>query len=177
MNEGIIAGPVVRQAQVEDIPALSELAIQTYSDAFGHSFSTDDLIAHLAKNLSPERFAQILERDIVLLAEVQGLLIGYVQFGARDNSDGDQELRRLYIHSEFQSKGYGGALMEAALCYPQMQQAARIYLDVWEHNPGAQRFYKRYGFTVIGTRPFDVESGAETSLDLIMMRPQAFDSE
>jgi len=42
--------------------------------------------------------------------------------------------------------------------------------DVWEHNHGAQRFYRRYGFEVVGTRAFEVESGAATSLDLVMMR-------
>ena len=46
-------------------------------------------------------------------------------------------------------------------------ESARIFLDVWEHNPGARRFYERYGFVVVGDRSFAVASGAETSLDLI----------
>jgi ribosomal protein S18 acetylase RimI-like enzyme len=58
----------------------------------------------------------------------------------------------------------------AALSHPRMENAAGIYLDVWEHNQGAQRFYQRFGFQVIGSRAFEVESGAETSLDLIMVR-------
>ncbi len=52
----------------------------------------------------------------------------------------------------------------------QLQQATRIFLDVWEHNHGARRFYERYGFGVIGQRAFVVESGAATSYDLIMLR-------
>ena len=48
------------------------------------------------------------------------------------------------------------------------EASARIFLDVWEHNPGATQFYERYGFVVIGDRSFAVASGAETSLDLIM---------
>jgi len=96
-----------------------------------------------------------------------------VQFGAAKPSaadENDQELRRLYVHPEFQNRGYGTLLMEAALRHPRMSGARSIYLDVWEHNLGAQRFYRRYGFKVIGTRAFEVESGAATSLDLIMAR-------
>ncbi len=61
-------------------------------------------------------------------------------------------------------------LMEAALEHPRLKSAERIFLDVWEYNYGAQRFYQRHGFKVIGGRRFYVESGAETSLDLIMVR-------
>jgi ribosomal protein S18 acetylase RimI-like enzyme len=60
--------------------------------------------------------------------------------------------------------------MQAALADPQLEHASTIYLDVWEHNPGALRFYRRHGFEVISTRTFAVESGAATSLDLIMAR-------
>ena len=57
-----------------------------------------------------------------------------------------------------------------------MNSAAIITLDVWEHNHGAQRFYQRYGFEVIGARAFEVESGEETSLDLIMARRREIES-
>ena len=166
---------VIRNARPSDVTALSVLAQETYSDAFGHSFSEADLAAHLAKHLSPDNFTQILEKDVVLLAEVSDCIIGYAQFGAPNDSvepDRVQELRRLYVRSEYQSKGVGGALMEAVLSHPHMKNAATILLDVWEHNPGAQRFYQRYSFEVIGTRVFKVEFGAETSPDLIMARRQ-----
>jgi len=164
---------VIRDAQQCDIQALSELAMKTYSDAFGHSFSTSDLAAHLIRHLSPENFSRILEEDVVLLAEVEDRLIGYVQFGAAaslSSRSEDSELHRLYVLAECQNRGYGSALMDAALRHPRLSCAANIYLDVWEHNSGAQRFYRRYGFEVVGTRSFVVESGAETSLDLIMVR-------
>ena len=97
----------------------------------------------------------------------------YVQFGAVNPASApntEQELRRLYVHRDFQHAGYGTMLMEAALRHPQLHGAASISLDVWEHNHGAQQFYRRYGFEVISTRVFAVESGAATSLDLVMVR-------
>ncbi|BDI33032.1 N-acetyltransferase [Capsulimonas corticalis] len=167
---------VIRNVQLSDIPALSEFAMKTYSDAFGHSLSPEDLAEHLRKHLSPNSFQLIFAEDTVLLAEVDNRLIGYAQFGASTlsrNHPTDQDLRRLYVHPEYQNEGYGSALMEATLCHPQMKAAASIFLDVWEHNPAAQRFYRRHGFEVIGEHAFEVESGAPTSRDLIMARRQA----
>jgi ribosomal protein S18 acetylase RimI-like enzyme len=164
---------VIRQAQKSDIAALSELAILTYAAAFGHTFSDADFTAHVQKHLSPSHFSRMIAVDVVLVAEVGHRLIGYVQFGATNLSAASgkaQELRRLYVHPEFQNAGYGTLLMDAALHHPRLCGAACIYLDVWEHNYGAQRFYRRYGFAVIGTRSFAVESGAATSLDLVMVR-------
>ena len=118
---------VIRNAQKRDIEALSEFAIQTYSAAFGHSFSEADLTAHLQRNLSPDSFSRILDEDVVLLAEAGDRLIGYVQFGAAKTASAhtqDQELRRLYVHPEFQNQGYGRALMEAALRHPRLKDAA-----------------------------------------------------
>jgi diamine N-acetyltransferase len=166
----------LRTARASDIISLSALAIDCYTHAFGYSFTPADLAAHLAKHLSPTAFAQILAEDVVILAELGGRLVGYVQFGmitATPLPQTDQELRRLYVHPTAQSRGYGSALMDAALRHPQLHEARRIYLDVWEHNHAAQRFYRRYGFAVVGTRSFQVESGAETSLDLVMVRESA----
>ena len=163
----------IRYAEVRDVAILSELAQKTYSDAFGHSFSKADLEAHLDKNLSSECVTRWIEEDVFLVAEVEKRIIGYVQFGATSafsDQGSDQEIRRLYVDQEFQKRGCGGALMAAALQHPRMKNAVSIYLDVWEHNHAAQRFYRRYGFEVIGSRAFEVESGADTSCDLIMAR-------
>ena len=167
---------VIRNAQKSDIAALSELAIQTYSAAFGHTLSAADLTAHVQKHLSPSHFSRIIDEDVVLVAEVEKHLIGYVQFGAAHPSSTpskDREIRRLYVHPECQNAGVGTSLMDAALRHPRLHGAASISLDVWEHNHGAQRFSRRYGFAVMGTRTFAVESGAATSLEFVMVRRSA----
>jgi len=170
---------LIRQGVANDVPALTELAVNTYIAAFGHSFTPEDLTAHLARNLAPANIARFIADDVVLVAELEtvaaGRLVGYVQFGTAGpeyapESSNDQELRRLYVLADFQNHGTGTLLLQAALAHPQMQAAPAIYLDVWEHNPGAQRFYRRHGFEVIRARQFEVESGGETSLDLIMVR-------
>jgi diamine N-acetyltransferase len=168
---------MIRQAKSDDSKALSELARETYTAAFGHSFTPADLAAHLERNLSPQNFGQMSAEDTILVAEVNVRMVGFVQFGpgsldGEAASGNDQELRRLYVQAEFQNKSIGTLLMSVALEHPILKHAERIFLDVWEHNPGAQRFYERHGFIVMGKREFVVESGAETSCDLIMVRQQ-----
>ena len=146
--------------------------METYADAFGHSMSEADLRAHLEAQLAPAAWAEMLGRDVVLLAAEGDRLVGFVQFGAARSGSGtsDQELRRIYVHRDFQNRGHGTALMERALDHPQLRSAGSIQLDVWEHNRGAQRFYARYGFRVAGERRFETASGATPGLDLVMVR-------
>lgn len=164
----------IRAATKQDVRALAELAQTTYADAFGASLRAADLRALLEKNLAEEIFARMVEQDTILVAERDGRMIGYVQFGKCEfeqaNAETDYELRKLYVLRAFQNQGIGAQLLEAALNDARMKNAPRIFLDVWEHNHGAQRFYKRYGFQVVGERKFEVESGAETSADLVMAR-------
>ena len=167
---------VMRNAKKSDRVALSELAIQTYADAFGHTLSDTDFTAHVQQHLSPSRFSRIIDEDVVLVAEVGNRLIGSVQFGVAPPSsvpNTAQEVRRLYVHRDFQHAGVGTSLRDAALRHPRLHEAASISLEVWECNHGAQRFYRRYGFAVLGTRPFAVASGAATSLDFVMVRRSA----
>ena len=134
--------------------------------------SESDLAAHREKNLSTERFAKYLEKDVILVAESAGRLTGYTQFGESADSglSAEMELRKLYVDPDFQNRGIGSALLESALRHPKMASAREIHLDVWEHNPGARKLYERFGFSAVGTREFMMESGVSDSLDLVMIR-------
>lgn len=164
---------IIRPAGTKDLAALAAFARRTYADAFGHSFRPEDLAAHLQGNLADGYFHQTLAEDVFLLAESEGRLIGFVQFGpvripAAAVGPEDRELRRIYVLAEFQ--GTGRRLMDAALGHPGLQAARDIYLDVWEKNGKARRLYERYGFTVIGAYGLATASGAAHDEDLIMVR-------
>jgi ribosomal protein S18 acetylase RimI-like enzyme len=153
----------IRIARRGDAAPLAAFARRTYTEAFGSSFLPSDLAAHLERTLSLHEVARFIEDDVVLLAARHDALIGFVQFGvARTAPDiianDAQELRRLYVDSPFQNRGVGADLMRSALSHPRMPSASPLYLEVWEHNHGAQRFYARFGFKVVGTRRFSVDS-------------------
>src|SRR5437868_5780018 len=148
---------LIRPAETADVDALSDLAYCTCRHAYGHSMLPSDLEAHLDKNFTPACFALALQTDVLLLAIDDGRIVGLTQFG--DVREGaltpdDRELRRLYVHPDFQNRGFGRALIQAALQHPEMAAAPNVFLDVWEKNHGAMRLYRRFGFEVCGSRKF-----------------------
>lgn len=173
----------IREARLNDADALSGLAKRTYATAFGHSMTSADLDAHLNKHLSLEKIGEALWKDMFLLACIGDEIIGFVQFGESSIEQqhivktaafafeaDDKEIRRLYVLAPYQNRGIGSQLMETALAHPQLATDSNIFLDVWEENTRAQRFYKRYGFEKVGEKRFFVDSGAKSGVDFVMLR-------
>lgn len=60
-------------------------------------------------------------------------------------------------------------LLARALSQPELS-GKTIRLDVWERNEAAQSCYQKFGFRVVGARPFIFASGRKGDDDLIMVR-------
>ncbi len=166
---------ITRAATAADIGALKALAVETYVQSFGHSFEPEDLADHVRDKLSEAKIGRYIRDDFVLVAETEDRLAGFAQLGAlempvENPSSGDRELRRFYVHPDFQNQGLGAMLMKAVLTHPCLAGAGDLYLDVWKLNTDGRRFYERYGFEVIGELKFEVASGSDTDADLIMVR-------
>ena len=162
----------IRLAGSADVPALSELAERTWSEAFGGGVSATDREAELEETRSETYFADALRTKTILVAEQDGALVGYVQFGdvsipEVDVRPGDQGLQRLYVDTPFQGRGLGRELTEAALRHPRLANAKRIFLQVWDENERAVRLYERFGFRKVGTTTFKV--GSEVMEDAVML--------
>jgi diamine N-acetyltransferase len=107
------------------VPVLSELAMRTWSDAFGHTVRPADAAAALEDEHSETHFRQALCDTTILVAEAQDALVGYVQFGEVaipevDVHTGDQSIYRLYVETAHQGRGLGRRLTEAALAHPRL---------------------------------------------------------
>ena len=101
-------------------------------------------------------------------------IVGYVQvtdvtLPIRPSAGRGQQLNALYVGREFQGRGIGRRLMDAALALPRVRSAANFFLDVWNENARALKFYTRQGFEVIGECEVVVDSQV-IGKDLIMQR-------
>ena len=166
----------IRAAQEADIPALSVVARRTWAHAFGSSLSPEQLAAELDETRSEHYFRTALGVHTVLVAEVAGDLVGYVQFGdvtipEVDAQPGDRGLHRVYVETELQGRGIGRALMDAALSHPRLADAERIYLAVWTENEPAMRLYTSLGFRAAGTTRFTLGGEEVEDLVLVLERP------
>ena len=97
-----------------------------------------------APSSAPESFSQGLGEDFTLLAFEKEQPIGYVQL----KSDG--LLHAIYTHPNFQGRGVGRALMEAALQEAERLGLKRVHLEASQN---ARGFYEKLGFVATEERP------------------------
>jgi diamine N-acetyltransferase len=164
--------PTIRAADASDVPALSDLARRTWSEAFGGGVRPEDEAAEVEETRSVSYFAAALSEKTILVAEEGGALLGYVQFGdvaipEVDVRPGDQALQRLYVEAALQGRGVGRKLMEAALQHPRLAEASRIFVQVWDRNERAVGLYESFGFQRVGTTTFTI--GTEVMEDQVMV--------
>lgn len=171
----------VRPATIADARALSRFAAETFRDTFERDNTPEDMAQYLAKEFTPERQAgEIADpASTVLLAEEAGAsgdvaLVGYAHLvagraPATVQGAAPVELRRIYVSRERHGQGIAQALMDAVLDAARGRGARTIWLGVWERNPRAASFYRKYGFERVGEHTFMLGSDAQT--DWIMARP------
>jgi ribosomal protein S18 acetylase RimI-like enzyme len=76
------------------------------------------------------------------------------------------EIERIYAIKEYVGKGPGAELMKACINEAGKRGCERIWLGVWEKNPRAIAFYKKWGFKEISTHTFLL--GNDPQRDFIM---------
>lgn len=85
------------------------------------------------------------------------------------DTEGDLELKRIYLLGRFHGGGIGKRLVAAAVAHATAVGAKRLLLGVYAHNQSAIAFYERVGFRQLGTRKFKV--GGRDYDDNIMGMP------
>ncbi len=92
-----------------------------------------------------------------------------------DVAPGDGEIQRLYILQGHQGAGRGTLLLKTALEWLERDGPRTLWIGVWSENYGAQRFYARHGFEIVGDYSFMV--GDHADHELITRRPARLPSE
>ena len=165
----------VRRATPEDANLLAELGASTFRETFAAENTAEDMDAYLAAHFNTTQQTAELAHpsSTFLIAEVGGIAAGYAKLhpgGAAEGIEGARpvELVRLYASSEWHGRGVGGALMRACLDEARSGGYETIWLGVWERNPRAQAFYRKWGFQAVGDHVFQL--GSDAQRDILMAR-------
>ena len=163
----------LRPAILTDAPSLALLAERTFRDTFAARNSPGNMDLYCAKHFSTDiQAAEIADRGLVTtLALEDDRYAGFSQLvrsKAHPNVAARRpaELNRLYVGAEWHGLGIGSALMKGALASAKATGADCLWLGVWEHNPNAMAFYRKFGFEIVGSHAFLL--GLERQRDLIM---------
>lgn len=163
-----------------DAAALADVAAITFPLACPPSVAAGDIEAFIAANLSAQRFGEYLADPDrrVLTAVDEGRIIGYAMLVRGIGNDPviagciEQqpavEVSKMYVLPDWHRRGAAGELMEAGISWASAQHMRALWLGVNQNNSRAQRFYRKHGFDVTGTRTFRV--GATLESDFVMVR-------
>ena len=166
---------MIRRALLTDATALAILAERTFCDTFAHLYNPEDLQTFLEESYS----IAVIEAEIAdphnawwLATDSAGETVGYAKLRPcqlpvdEPLAEGTLELQKLYFLKEAQGTGVAQAMMETVLDFARAHGRPWLYLNVWEENYKAQRFYTKYGFKVCGEYVFRV--GTHGDRELIM---------
>lgn len=169
----------VTTARNGDSAELAEIAAATFPLACPPTAHRDDIAQCIEENLSAGRFADYLAdpERLVLAARHTEAMIGYAMFvagtaasaGGAPLPAGAVELSKLYVLPGYHRAGAAAALMNAGVSWASDRGAPAVWLGVNRANLRAQRFYRKNGFEVTGTRTFQLGSRLED--DFVMTRP------
>jgi ribosomal protein S18 acetylase RimI-like enzyme len=165
----------IRACDMSDLETLRNIAWQTYDDTFRHLNDPANMDAYLASAFTREKLQAELGNPhstfFFLLSE--GAVAGYLKVNdaaAQTDLHDPQslELERIYVKRDFQGLGLGKALLGKAMEVARERKRTFVWLGVWEKNGNAIAFYKKMGFSRIGTHDFYM--GSERQTDLIMKK-------
>jgi GNAT superfamily N-acetyltransferase len=155
-----------RDASAADAAALAALGQRTFSETFGHLYTSENLATFL-RNHSRQSWADDLaDPDLsIRVAEAGDELVAYAKVGPPtlpfEPRGPSIELRQFYLLQPWPGRGVSQELMRWVIEEAKARGAEDLYLSVFVDNHRARRFYERFGFEFVGTYAFMVGSHAD----------------
>jgi diamine N-acetyltransferase len=159
----------VRRATLDDAAALAAFAARVFIETFGDENDPDDLRDHVVGTYNVEQHStELRDPDIATwLVERDGALIAYLQACRKRvppcvSGANPVEIYRFYVDRAAHGTGVAQALMSTAFAQAREWGADVVWLGVWEHNPRAMSFYRKFGFVDVGSIDFFVGPDRQT---------------
>ncbi len=167
----------IRTAEPADAEALAALGERLWRGTYEGLLPQDNLELHLAATFGPAQQARELadpaSRTLVL--EQDGKLLGYALLVPRAPEAvaasfqvvKPLEVARFYLDPTLHGTGAARSLMEAVLDQARAAGHEAVWLQVWEQNPRAIRFYLKAGFQDAGEAFYRI--GEQVDRDRLMV--------
>ena len=170
--------PTIRKAHSSDAKVLAELAETTFRATFGAMNTAEHMELHCRSSYGEQiQAAEIADPGMVtLVSEDKGRLIAYAQLRWGEAPDcvaakSPGEIQRLYVVEDWHGKGIPRNTRQACIDEIKQQGSDALWLGVWERNPRAISFYKKFGFVEVGDHTFPL--GGDPQRDIVMVRSVA----
>jgi ribosomal protein S18 acetylase RimI-like enzyme len=152
---------MIRKATYEDATAIARVHVGTWRTAYAGIVS-DDYLASLSEAKRITSWQQQLRdgRTIILVAEENKEIIGFVSAGRSRNHDGadDSEIYAIYVLARYAGRGVGSSLLAAM--EDSLPLSPTTTLWVLRDNPRAIQFYERFGYRPDGAQK-EIRLGAQ----------------
>lgn len=168
---------LIRTAGPDDAQALTRLGERLWRATYTGLIPESNLSLHLAETFGPDQQAAELAdpANLTLVIEDQGLLLGYALLRAHGPSAGGLcvpfrnplEVTRFYVSASHHGTGAAQALMAEVLAQAAAAGHDGVWLQVWEQNPRAIRFYAKAGFADAGEATFRI--GEQVDRDRLLV--------
>jgi diamine N-acetyltransferase len=168
---------IYRTPAVEEAAAVAALLRASFSDAFAHLYSAQDLAIHFERGYTEAVLAEDLANPDVRyrVAEDEGALVGLIKIGLVPKLDYDAagqriiELDKLYLLPGYKGAGVAQALTDWAVSEAIAAGGDAMLLSVYSDNPRAQRFYQKNGFAYVADTYFMV--GNQRDDEFLYLKP------
>lgn len=171
----------VGAATAADLTELATVAARTFPLACPPSSTADNIADFVRANLSVGSFTEYLADPdrTVFVARDDARILGYAMLVHGPPTDADvtrvlpahpvSELSKIYVLPDAHGGAVSAALMAACVRDARRRGTRTMWLGVNQQNERAQRFYRKQGFAVRGTKTFRL--GGVIEDDYVMTRP------
>ncbi|KMQ65653.1 hypothetical protein ACM46_07200 [Chryseobacterium angstadtii] len=139
---------IIRKGNLNDVAEIRRLFADTITEVCKNDYSSDQINVWKSGAENEERWLKVIEKQIVLIAEINGKTVGFCTL------DQGNYIDLLFVHHDFQQQGIARKL------YVLIEQEARnqgkkgLSADV---SRTARSFFEKMGFTIIQEQTVNVK--------------------
>jgi len=163
----------IKPAGRPEADLIADIARKTFMETYGEMNTPENMEAYLNSQFSDEKLLEELQhpRTRFFLAYLNGIPAAFTK--VRDDRKAKKleeikaiEIQRIYVLQEYQGFSLGKAMLDMIKDLARKDGYQTIWLQVWQKNNKAIRFYQKAGFTVFETASFLL--GSSSQQDFLM---------